>query len=144
MDFCRFSSISSASEAILRVFPPFFGCLGIQWWNMWFFLQKVAGGALSLGGLLLVTFVNIWFTVAITLRTLFCAYVSSAVCGPDCAVRFGRKTISLPVSRQLPLQWFPTDPIMDFYCVQYSFRCLLRFDPRYRGSGLLFLLIVRF
>lgn len=33
---------------------------------------------------------------------------------------------------------------MDFYCVQYSFRCLLRFGPRYGGSGLLFLLIVRF
>ena len=59
---------------------------------------------LSSGGLLLVTFVNIRLTVAIVLRTLFCACVSSAVCGPDCAVRFGRKTISLPASRQLPLQ----------------------------------------
>ena len=59
MDFCRLGSISPAPEAVLSVLPPFFGCLGIQWGNLCFFLQKVAGGALSLGGLLLVTFVNI-------------------------------------------------------------------------------------
>ena len=128
-----------------RVQKLLYGCSGLrlgnwslQWWNMWFFLKKVDGGALSLWVPSLATFVNIWLTVAIVLWTLFCACVSSAVCGPDCAVRFGRKTIFLPASRQLPLQWFPTYPIMDFYCVQYSFRCLLRFGPRYGWSGSFF------
>lgn len=56
--FVGFSGISPTPEAVLRVLQSLFGCLGIQWRNMCF-LQKVVGGALSLGGLLLVTFVNI-------------------------------------------------------------------------------------
>ncbi len=97
MDFCRLGSIHTALEDVLSVLPVTFRVLRHTMEKYVFFLRKVVGGALSSGGLLLVTFVNIRLTVAIVLRTLFCACVSSAVCRQ--AAQFAFEKSDFPSSK---------------------------------------------